>query len=82
MFLDTRSSPLAPVDTATDLSNLNEVLTLDEVAAYLRVSKKTVYNIARSGALGAFKAGKHWRVRRAELGAWIKQQVPEDRERQ
>ena len=74
MFLDARSSPLAPVDTATDLANLNAVLTLDEVAAYLRVSKKTVYKIAKSGALRAFKAGKHWRVERVELGTWIAQQ--------
>ena len=52
-------------------SQLGEILTLDEVAGYLKISKKTAYRIVRSGDLSAFKAGKHWRVRRAELGRWI-----------
>ena len=50
---------------------MGEILTPDEVAAYLKISKKTVYKLVRSGVLPAFKAGKHWRVPRADLGAWI-----------
>lgn len=53
----------------------NEVLTLDEVAKYLRVSKKTAYKMARAGQMPAFKAGNHWRVRRAELEEWIKRRT-------
>ena len=53
---------------------LSEILTLDEVAEHLRISKKTVYKMVRFGDLPAFKAGKHWRVLRAELGKWIAQQ--------
>jgi excisionase family DNA binding protein len=48
-----------------------EVLTLEEVAAYLRVSKKTAYRLARSGDLPAFKAANNWRVRRIDLDRWI-----------
>ena len=65
-----RSRPAEPVDAPTAAA-LGEILTLDEVAQYLKISKKTAYKIVRSGALRAFKAGKHWRVRRADLGAWI-----------
>ena len=64
------SSPAEPVAFAA-ASALGEILTPDEVADYLRVSKKTVYKLVRSGALPALKAGKHSRVRRADLGAWI-----------
>jgi len=52
-------------------SRLGEILTLAEVAEYLRIPKKTAYKMVQSGDLTAFKAGKHWRVRRAELGGWI-----------
>jgi excisionase family DNA binding protein len=47
------------------------VLTLEEVASYLRVSKKTAYRLARSGDLPAFKAANNWRVRRIDLDGWI-----------
>ncbi|MCY4122428.1 MAG: helix-turn-helix domain-containing protein [Acidobacteria bacterium] len=70
MPVGARSSPAEPVAGAA-ASARGEILTPDEVAAYLKISKKTVYKIVRSGALPAFKAGKHWRVRRADLGAWI-----------
>ena len=52
-----------------------EVLTLEEVAVYLRLSRKTAYRMARAGELPAFKAGNHWRVRRMELERWINHQM-------
>ena len=70
MSVDARSGSAEPVDASAEAA-LGDILTLDEVATYLRIPKKTVYKIVRSGALPAFKAGKHWRVRRTDLGAWI-----------
>ena len=70
MLVGARSTPAEPVAAAA-ASTLGEILTPDDVAEYLKVSKKTVYKLVRSGALPAFKAGKHWRVRGADLGAWI-----------
>ncbi len=52
-----------------------EILTLEEVASYLRISRKTAYRMARSGELPAFKAANHWRVRRHELETWIRGQI-------
>jgi len=75
MLVDARSLPGKPSVAPESASTLGEILTLDEVAQYLKISKKTVYKIVNSGDLRAFKAGKHWRVRRAELGAWIAQQI-------
>jgi excisionase family DNA binding protein len=51
------------------------VLTLEEVAIYLRVSKKTAYRLAWSGEFPAFKAANHWRVLRADLDGWIKRRT-------
>ena len=50
-----------------------EILTLDEVAAYLKAGKRTVYRFAQSGKIPAFKLGGTWRFRRSELERWIDQ---------
>lgn len=71
MPVGARSSPSAPTDAPTSRALGTKILTPAEVAEYLRISKKTVYKMVRSGDLPAFKAGKHWRVPQAELGAWI-----------
>jgi excisionase family DNA binding protein len=49
----------------------SEILTLDEVAAYLKAGKRTVYRLAQKGEIPAFKLGGTWRFRRAELNRWI-----------
>lgn len=49
----------------------SEILTLDEVAAYLRAGKRTVYRLAAEGKLPAFKLGGTWRFRRSDLGRWM-----------
>ncbi len=46
---------------------LDEVLTPDEAALFLKVSKKTVLRQARLGELPAGKVGRAWRFRRSEL---------------
>lgn len=52
-----------------------EILTLDEVAAYLKVGKRTVYWLAQKCKISAFKLGGTWRVRRAELDLWIAESI-------
>jgi excisionase family DNA binding protein len=59
-----------------------EILTLDEVAAYLKAGKKTVYRLAQQGRIPGFKLGGTWRFRRTELDRWIAAQIaqtPQDR---
>ena len=74
MLVDAHLSPSEPDSPLARSSKLGEILTPDEVATYLKIPKKTVYKMLRSGALPAFKAGKHWRVSRGDLGAWIASQ--------
>lgn len=50
---------------------LDEILTIDEVAAYLKAGKRTVYRLAASGQIPAFKLGGTWRFSRDELNQWI-----------
>lgn len=49
----------------------DEILTIDEVAAFLKAGKRTVYRLAASGEIPAFKLGGTWRFRRSELNQWI-----------
>lgn len=53
----------------------DEILTIDEVAAYLKAGKRTVYRLAASSKLPAFKLGGTWRFRRSDLDQWIGSRV-------
>lgn len=59
-----------------DLPN-DDVLTVSEVAAYLKVNERTVYRLASAKRLPGFKVGTSWRFRRTELEAWIRAQSGE-----
>lgn len=47
----------------------DEVLTVDEVAAYLKIGEATVRRWCREGTLPALKIGHQYRVRAADLQA-------------
>ena len=49
----------------------NEILTVMDVARFLRVPKSTVYKLARLGELPASKIGKHWRFLRRDIHQWM-----------
>lgn len=55
----------------TDTSQDGEILTVMEVARFLRVPKSTVYKLARGGELPATKIGKHWRFLRRDIHEWM-----------
>jgi PTS system nitrogen regulatory IIA component len=45
----------------------NEVLTVKEVARYLRVSPVTVWRWCHQGVIPAFQVGRNWRIRRHDV---------------
>ncbi|BAJ01318.1 methylation-associated defense system helix-turn-helix domain-containing protein MAD1 [Shewanella violacea] len=49
----------------------DQILTLKEVAAYLKLTDKTAYRLASEGKLPGFKVGGSWRFKREDLEAWI-----------
>lgn len=46
---------------------MNEVLTVKEVATYLRVSRTTVWRWCHEGTLRSFRLGNAYRIHREEL---------------
>jgi PTS system nitrogen regulatory IIA component len=48
-----------------------QLMDIKEVANYLRVKESTVYTWAQEGILPAFRLGRLWRFRRAEIDAWL-----------
>ncbi|EGQ8188737.1 helix-turn-helix domain-containing protein [Vibrio cholerae] len=53
---------------------VDQILTLKEVAAYLKLAEKTAYRLASEGKLPGFKVGGSWRFKREDLEAWIEKQ--------
>jgi excisionase family DNA binding protein len=49
----------------------DEVLTIKEIAALLKLAEKTVYAMAQAGEIPAFKIRGQWRIKRAELDQWL-----------
>lgn len=45
----------------------NELLTLQEVAVYLRVNRVTVWRWCKQGTIPAVRIGRSWRVHRDDL---------------
>jgi excisionase family DNA binding protein len=55
------------VTRATPISNLPELLTAAEAAAWLGVSKWSAYDLCRRGLLPTTRLGRHVRIQRAGL---------------
>jgi len=49
----------------------DEILTLEEVAKYLRVSERTVYDCAQKGEIPAGKIRAAWRFKKSEIDKWV-----------
>jgi len=45
----------------------NEILTVNEVATYLRVSRVTVWRWCQQGIIPASQVGRNWRIHRDDL---------------
>ena len=54
-----------------------EILTIKQVADYLKVTERTIYRLAAAKKIPAFKVGGMWRFSRADIDSWIKQQSME-----
>ncbi|EJL6725687.1 helix-turn-helix domain-containing protein [Vibrio sp. B513a] len=52
---------------------VDQILTLKEMAAYLKLAEKTAYRLASEGKLPGFKVGGSWRFKREDLEAWIEE---------
>ena len=53
----------------------HDILTLEEVAQYLRVSERTVYDWAQKGDIPCGKLGTSWRFKRSEIERWVDSRI-------
>lgn len=54
---------------------IDEVLTIKEVAQYLKVNERTIYRLAASGELPGFRVGNAWRFKQSDLATWVAKQT-------
>ena len=52
----------------------NAIMTIGEVADYLKVTERTIYRLAGAKQNPAFKVGGSWRFSKADIKAWIRDQ--------
>ena len=55
-----------------------DIMTIREVAGYLKLTEKTAYRLVAEGKIPGFKVGGSWRFKKTDIERWIKEQT--DRE--
>jgi excisionase family DNA binding protein len=63
-----------PITMPTSTSE-GDILTIKQVAEYLKVTDRTIYKLAAAKKIPAFKIGGTWRFSRADIDRWIAQQT-------
>ena len=58
-----------------------DVMRLDELADYLKVSKSTLYKLVQRGSLPGQKVGKQWRFHKSAVDDWLRQHPEHLREK-
>jgi len=48
-----------------------EVMTIDDLASYLQLSKSSLYKLAQDGRVPGQKVGRHWRFHKTAIDAWL-----------
>ncbi|MFO0911328.1 MAG: helix-turn-helix domain-containing protein, partial [Pirellulales bacterium] len=74
-YPDSRSYQMA--QSMTTSAGESGILTIREVADYLKVTDRTIYRLAAAKKIPAFKVGGTWRFSLADIDIWIKQQSME-----
>jgi len=53
---------------------LDELLTLEELSKYLKLSKPTLYKMVEKGKIPALKIANQWRFKKEDINIWIEKQ--------
>lgn len=53
---------------------MTDILTIREIAEYLKLNEKTTYRLVAEGKIPGFKVGGAWRFRLSEIERWIEAQ--------
>jgi excisionase family DNA binding protein len=74
-------NPVFPfVDCSERSTSMNDlpgnVLTIEELAIYLKISKSTLYKLVREGKIPSQKVGRHWRFLKKSIDRWLEETRP------
>ena len=61
-----------------DLDNSIKLLTLNQAAHILKVSKRTLFRMIQNGKFPAFRVGVQWRVLESRFQEWLQQNWSEN----
>lgn len=50
---------------------ISDIMTIRDVADYLRLSEATIYQMARAGRIPALRMGRIWRFKKENIDHWI-----------
>lgn len=50
-----------------------DILTIEELALYLKIPKSTLYKLVREGKIPSQKIGRHWRFRKGAIDHWLEE---------
>jgi len=50
-----------------------EVMTIQELAVYLKIPKSTLYKLVREGRIPSQKIGRHWRFHKGAIDHWLEE---------
>ncbi len=59
-----------------------DVLTIAELAAYLKIPKSTLYKLVRKGKVPCLKIGRHWCFRKVAIDRWLEETLQRTTNRQ
>lgn len=54
---------------------IGSIMTVHDIAMYLRLSEAKVYKLAKDGQLPALRVGKSWRFRKDLIDEWMRKQM-------
>ena len=55
-----------------------DILTIEELAVYLKIPKSTLYKLVREGKIPSQKIGRHWRFRKSAIDRWLEETRSDD----
>ena len=56
------------------VTSMERLMTIDEVAASMQISRFTVYRLAKEHCIPGTKIGRQWRFQKEEIDQWLRDQ--------
>jgi excisionase family DNA binding protein len=55
------------------MNSSGNIFTIDDLSAYLKIPKSTLYKLAQQGKIPGQKIGRHWRFSKDVIDQWLEQ---------